>query len=454
MRVAVLGAGPAGVAAAHGCARRGHEVTVFEAQPVVGGHAASITVAGRRVDLGSHRLHPSCAPDVLAELRRLLGDDLQARPRHGRIRVAGRWIRFPLRPADLLARLPRPVAAGLARDLAGRRNARDDGSYAAELTRRFGPTLCEQLWFPYARKLWGLEPELISARQAHVRVGSRSGWAVAARALRTSVRGVPRFWYPRGGFGRITEAIAAAATRCGADVRLGAPVASLALDAAGTNVTAGTDALRADLVLSTLPLGALPGLVPGVPPTALDAAAGLRHRAMILVYLVFDVDAVTGFDAHYLPDDAVATARVSEPRHYAGDWPPGRTVLCCEVPCTEGDAAWSATDADAVAAVLADLDTSGFDLPRGPAGSHVVRLSRVYPVYRIGHEAAVAALESWVDTLARVVTLGRQGLFLHDNSHQALEMGYVAAACAGPYAFDTAAWARARRRFATNVVED
>ncbi len=36
-RVAVVGAGPAGLAAAHGLARRGHEVTLFDARPKLGG---------------------------------------------------------------------------------------------------------------------------------------------------------------------------------------------------------------------------------------------------------------------------------------------------------------------------------------------------------------------------------------------------------------------------------
>lgn len=453
----MLGAGPAGVAAAHGCVRRGHDVTLVEARGGVGGHAASITVAERRVDLGSHRLHPACDPAVLADVQRLLGDRLVARRRHGRIRIAGRWVEFPLRPTDVMLHLPRPLARGLVRDLAGgarRQRASAGDSYAGELMRRFGPTMCEHLWFPYARKLWGLAPEEISVRQAHVRVASRSGWAVATRAMRGAVRGAPRFWYPRGGFGRISEAIADAAVRAGADLRLGASVTSIRFGATTAAVTAGGDEIEADAVLSTLPIGQMPGLVAGTPEGLVDAATALEHRAMILVYLVFDADAVTEFDAHYLPDDSVATARVSEPRHYAGDWPPGRTILCCEVPCTEGDTAWRAPDAAAAAGVVDDLAASGIDLPGAPTEAHVVRLRRVYPVFRIGHEATVATVESWIDGLRQLVTLGRQGLFLHDNSHHALEMGYCAAACTGAGGFDADAWARARVRFAANVVED
>ncbi|MEZ4588666.1 MAG: NAD(P)-binding protein [Gemmatimonadales bacterium] len=87
-------------------------VTVFEQHQVAGGNAGSFEFAGQRVDFGSHRLHPACDPAILADIRRFLGDQLLDRPRHGRIRLRGRWVRFPLRPLDLLTRLDPGFALG------------------------------------------------------------------------------------------------------------------------------------------------------------------------------------------------------------------------------------------------------------------------------------------------------------------------------------------------------
>jgi len=56
--VTVVGAGPAGLMAALGAARAGHQVTVLEAAGRVGGMAGSFEVAGQRVDFGSHLLLP------------------------------------------------------------------------------------------------------------------------------------------------------------------------------------------------------------------------------------------------------------------------------------------------------------------------------------------------------------------------------------------------------------
>ncbi|MFL5794365.1 MAG: FAD-dependent oxidoreductase, partial [Actinomycetota bacterium] len=153
----VLGAGPAGVGAAYRTARAGHRVVVLERAPGPGGAAASFEVDGIRVDHGSHRLHPAIQPRILDDLRGLLGDELQRRPRNGRIFLEGRWIRFPLRPADLARRLPPSFAAGAVADAATAwaRRPRAD-TFAETLRAGLGPTMCQRFYFPYARKLWGL----------------------------------------------------------------------------------------------------------------------------------------------------------------------------------------------------------------------------------------------------------------------------------------------------------
>src|SRR5215470_13242736 len=83
-RVAILGAGPAGLGAAWRLARQNKaDTVVIEQRNDVGGNSGSFDLGGLSVDYGSHRLHPSCQPEILADLRALLRDDLLDRPRHG-----------------------------------------------------------------------------------------------------------------------------------------------------------------------------------------------------------------------------------------------------------------------------------------------------------------------------------------------------------------------------------
>ncbi len=470
--VVVLGAGPAGLLAAWRAAAAGRSVIVVEAASAVGGMAASIEVDGIRVDLGSHRLHPSIDDRVLDALVGVLGADLQLRPRHGRLRLAGRWARFPLVASDLARSLPPRFALGAGVDALtgplrravtpGRRM--HQGSFSEHVRAGLGPTVARGFYEPYVAKLWGCDPDSLDAELARRRVAARSATGVLAK-LRSPSGGPGRvFYYPRRGFGQLSEALAEAAVGAGVDLRLGsrvtsviAPVGMPGGDSAIRVGTAGGDFFEGQLVLSTLPLGALAGaLIPGLEAGGLEAAARLVHRAMVLVYLTLAVPRLTPFDAHYLPDPGHGVTRVSEPRNYRDDptEPDDRTVLCAELPCWEGDEIWSAADDTLGELVRTALDHEGLSTGE-PVSVTVRRLPRVYPVYRLGFTADVARVEAAVSQRPGLVTLGRQGLFVGDNTHHVLSMGWEAARCLGPGgSWDPLRWAEARARFAAHVVED
>lgn len=52
MRVAVIGAGVAGLAAAYTLAKAGSDVVLYEKENCLGGHARTVTVDGVPVDVG------------------------------------------------------------------------------------------------------------------------------------------------------------------------------------------------------------------------------------------------------------------------------------------------------------------------------------------------------------------------------------------------------------------
>ncbi len=472
-RIVVLGGGPAGVGAAYELARRGHAVSLVERAPSVGGNAGSFELAGLRVDYGSHRLHPAADPEVLAELRALLGDDLLVRPRHGRIRLLGRWLHFPLRPLDLALRLHPRFAFGATRDAAtkwlrgGASERRHDDTFASVLERGLGRTICREFYFPYARKIWGLEPEAISPVQAWKRVSASSLGTLVRRLLPGGAgsgarqsRGV--FWYPRRGFGQISEALAAAAQARGATLALGAEVSRIELAQTGAHrveiaTAAGPREIEADHVWSTIPPSTFARLVaPAAPAPVLAAAQALELRAMLLVYLVLETDRFTEYDAHYFPEEEILFTRLSEPKNYAAcSEPRGRTVLCAEIPCHTNDPLWTLDDDALAKRVTDDLARSGLPVRCAVSAVASRRLPAAYPVYRRGRETVFETLDAWMSAQPRVLSFGRQGLFAHDNTHHALLMARAAAqSLDADGRFDHAAWQRWRRVFETHVVED
>jgi protoporphyrinogen oxidase len=471
-RVAILGAGPAGLGAAWQLVnRRTAAVTVFEQRDVVGGNAGSFELEGMSVDYGSHRLHPSCAPRILQDIRALLGDDLLERPRHGRIRLSGRWIHFPLKALDLLLHLPWSFRCGIALDVCSRAVPRmrskpmvhePNETFRSVLDRGLGRTICRDFYFPYAKKIWGLAPDQLSAIQARRRVSAGS-WSKLVRKTVRLDSGAPTgriFYYPRHGYGQISRAMADAASDLGAEIQLRSAVRKLRLGSPhriDIESSGQVQAVEADHIWSTIPLPILARLVdPSPPPSVLNACQCMEYRAMILVYLVIGQRQFTPFDAHYFPETDVPLSRLSEPKNY-GDLtePADRTVLCGELPCSVGDAIWGSSDQDLAELAMDSLKRCGLPAPEPLLRVVTRRLSHAYPIYRIGYEEHFAILDDWAESFDGVLTFGRQGLFAHDNTHHALAMAYAAADCLDRSGvFDRAHWREHRQGFAKHVVED
>ncbi len=469
-RVGILGGGPAGVGAAWRLAKEERaNVLLLERNEFFGGNAGSFHQNGHDLDFGSHRLHPASAQEILDDISGLLSDDLLDRPRHGRIRLRGRWVHFPLKPLDLMLRLDSRFGMGVLKDMitAPFRSGSTgiDENFATVLGASLGPTICDNFYFPYARKLWGHEPKELSAIQAHKRVSAGSFRKLLKKVfgplLGIKKKGAGRFFYPRRGFGQISEALAQDARRLGATLMTSTTITRLTkpmIDAEPWLIETDDGELsQVDRIFSTLPLTILVKLLPDDTTDAVrEAADAIRYQAMVLVYLELDTDQFTEFDACYFPETDITMSRLSEPKNYSErTTPDGRTVLCAEIPCAHGDALWNATDEELGQRVQADLQASELPLQSPPITTFTRRLPQAYPIYEQGFEAHIEVIEKWASALPRFLSFGRQGLFAHDNTHHALAMANAAARCLDTDGtFDAKAWESHLIEFATHVVED
>lgn len=464
--VVILGGGPAGLGAAMRLARRGcFDVTVVERNERPGGNAGSFEFEGLRVDYGSHRLHPSCPQPILDDIRAMLGSDLLDRPRHGRMRVCGRWVSFPLKPADLALHLPLSFTFGVLRDAILKPRPSGVDSFETVLERGLGRTICRNFYFPYAKKIWGIAPAELDAEQARRRISAPS----ISKMIRKALNAVPglrprnagRFYYPKRGFGQISEAYYCAALKAGASIRMGsAAVAIQAPNGAAGKVTvrfqSHTDDIPARQILSTIPISILArNLSPQPPGEALRSAAALNFRAMALIYLALDTERFTEFDAHYFPDADIPISRLSEPKNYGLATAPGLTVLCAETPCAVGDAVWTASDEALGEMTMEALRRCGLPITCRVRGVTTRRLPQAYPIYTREYREHFDAIDGWLNTLDGVVTFGRQGLFAHDNTHHTLAMAYALDECLDDDGrLDRRKWSEHRREFERHVVED
>jgi protoporphyrinogen oxidase len=466
-KIVILGAGPAGLALALKLAQRPAlpaDVLVLEKNDQVGGLAASFTQDGLTFDLGSHRLHPATAPEILHELKDLLAEDLLDRPRYGRIRLLGRFVQFPLKPFELLAKLPLSFVLGFLADslLKPFSKKREQKSFADVLQNGLGKTICNFFYFPYATKLWGLAPEKIAAVQAQRRVAANSVWKMIAKVLSMvpgfKRSGSGRFYYPRQGFGQISRKLAERVTGLGGHIILNSRIEKIEFaDRGFTIARQGADPLHADIIFSTIPLTVLTRLLQPAPPHAVQQAMEkLSFRAMVLHYLVLETKPFTPFDAHYFPENELIFSRMSEPANYSSSsQPTDRTGLCFEIPCTVGDDIWRMTEQEMTGRVLADLRKCDLAVTCRVLHSFSKQVPFIYPVYDLTFAENLQTINDYLSQIPRLFSLGRQGLFVHDNTHHTIEMAWRAAECLrDDGVWDTEKWHGHLAAFAENVVED
>lgn len=444
-RVVVVGAGPAGLTAAHELARLGYECVVYEKDTVVGGISRTVEYRGYRFDIGGHRFFTKVA-EVERLWHEVMGDDFLARPRLSRIYYRDRFFDYPLRPTNALLGLGLVESVRVAASYARVRlfPLDEERTFEQWVTNRFGRRLFEIFFKTYTEKVWGISCGEIGADWAVQRIKDLD----LKRAIRHALFGsdgsksgviktlIDQFHYPPHGPGMLWERWARRLADSGVPTMLGVEVTAVHHD--GERIVAATirgpdgeeERVEAHHVVSSMPMRELvERLDPPAPPSVVVAARALRYRDFLTVVLIVDEPDLFPDNWIYIHSPEVSVGRVQNFKNWSSQMVPdaSKTSLGLEYFVQQGDALWSAPDAELIELGKREMAKLGLIEAGSVIDGTVVRMPKAYPVYDGEYRRSLNTIREYIDRFDNLHPVGRNGQHRYNNQdHSMLTALYAA----------------------------
>jgi protoporphyrinogen oxidase/GT2 family glycosyltransferase len=433
-RIAICGAGPAGLTAAYLLATQGQRPWVLESDQQVGGLSRTATYKGFRFDLGGHRFFTRI-PEVQALWEEVLGDELIDVPRLSRIHYRGKYFQYPLKAGDALLGLgPAQAVLILLSYLRARiRPHPVEDNFEQWVSNRFGDRLYRIFFQSYTEKVWGVPCTEVRAEWAAQRIQGLS--LVRAVLAATSIQSGPpartlidRFKYPRLGPGQMWERCAELVTGLGGEIRLRHQVTGFdlvhgAVVAARVRTPDGEQLVEAEHFVSTMPLRALVRALGDAAPGEVRLAAdSLTYRDFIVVALIVDRAELFPDNWIYVHTPGMRVGRVQNFNNWSTALvpEPGKTCLGLEYFCFEGDALWRLTDAELIELATRELAQLGLARGARVEDGTVVRVPKAYPIYDRAYRRHLDVVIPFLDAIPNLHTIGRGGMHKYNNQDHSM----------------------------------
>ena len=289
MKIGIIGAGAAGLAAAYDLSAQGHRVVVYESAPFIGGQASTIPVGGAPLERGYHHLftNDSAILELMADLG--ISEAMEWYPSRVGTYTSGKVYKTTT-PLDLLRLGALPIIDRIKFGLFALRVKRikdwrglEDHTADSWLQEKLGGMAYEKVWAPLLKGKFGHFYDQIGMPWFWSKIQTRF-------ASRQGIRGREMLGYPTGSFDTVFDRLRSAIESQGGQILLSTPVVKIEVtDGVARGLTVrpeGSDESRQefDCVLSTVPSFSFPGLV-DLPDEYLSRLTGVHYLAAVVVIL-------------------------------------------------------------------------------------------------------------------------------------------------------------------------
>jgi len=439
MRVAVLGAGIAGLTVAHALKReaaRGGlplDLEVFESGPRAGGRIRTTEADGFRVEWAADAFQtgPGPARSLVEELG-LAGERVEASAHAVRRYVfsRGRLHRFPSGAVSLLrfaAISPRGRVRLLAEPLLAGRVSREESvhQFAA---RHLGEEAARVMLGAFVRGVYAGDSRKLSVDAAFPRMREMEkkhrSLAAAMTKERRGGRAAPELWSLARGMGSLTDRLAQS---LGGAMRLRMPALRLSRVpeyAAATPFTvrfASGEARSFDAVVVATPATDATALLRDLDLEAANAVRDIPHAGVAVVALAIRDEAFRskpdGYGFLVAPgEDLPALGALFESNLFPGRAPKGFTLARVFLGGVDRPELITQPDAKIIGLACEALDRA-VGLKGGPERTWVMRQEGAIPQYTLGHRERVASVMKRLGAFP--------GLYVAGNAYRGVSVGSI-----------------------------
>jgi protoporphyrinogen oxidase len=436
--IVIIGAGPAGLAAAYESIRLGILPVLLEKSNIVGGISRTEQYNGYYFDVGGHRFFSKSA-QINRLWQHMLGEDFLKVTRKSRIYYKDRYFNYPLRPVNALYNLGifesfQIVFSYLKSQLWP---YAEEETFEQWISNRFGRRLYEIFFKAYTEKLWGIPCKQIQADWAAQRIKSLS----LVKALLNSLFGIKKpktlineFNYPSKGPGMMWQRFQEKVEAEGGTVLLNSEVRELRHEKGRiTSVSYIKEEkylqIPVEHLISSAPITALVYMLnPKAPEEVLQAARNLSYRAFFIVVFIIDKPFLFSDQWIYINNPNVRVGRIQNFKNWSARMVPelNKTSIGMEYFCNEGDDLWIIPDSDLAQMASHELSELGLVDAEDILDHCVIRQPKAYPVYDKNYRMHLCVLRNYLKDFINLQTVGRNGMHRYNNMDHSMLTGMMA----------------------------
>ena len=437
----IIGAGPAGLSAAHELSKFDKKILIIEKKPQVGGLAETKVFGSYRYDIGPHRFFTK-NDEVNDLFLKVLGDDAVEVSRKTRILFKNRYFNYPLTPLNALFGLGifESISILISYIFARTKNYLKISkitNFEEWVVDRFGKKLFTNFFKNYTEKVWGIDCADIGSDWAAQRIKGLSlstaiKFALFPNSKKRPKTLVDKFYYPRLGAGMLWEKFEQQIIMKNIAITKEKVVTKVSTTKNGFIVSfkdseGNENSEETKNVFFSNPLLEFIEIFDGnVPQNVIDSANSLNYRNHISVHISVDKKL---FDDNwiYIHSPDVKMARIADFSNFSKEMASaGHHPLTLEYFCFENDEIWNKDNDQIIEYGLREL-RSIFDNKFNVVHTAVSRSAKAYPVIKTGYQEHIDIIKEWLSSVSNLTAIGRSGMFKYNNQDHAMATGMYAA---------------------------